>query len=103
MGSSEPFIVPKRVAGTTVSLVRGGLDLIFNMQGCFYIYYIKGVPEPVSKMHMTASLVATELSQLFRMTFGQPKESEEVDIKSIWVIYQNSHNKNVKAVCLNKR
>lgn len=102
MGSSEPFIVPKRIATTPVSLVRDGLDLIFSMRGCFYVYYITNVPDPVTKKYMTASIFITELALLFRESLGGAKE-EDIPIKTIWFIYQNSYTKKVSAVCFNKR
>lgn len=84
--TGNTFIITLKKPTTTNlrSFTRDGVELIMSMSGTIYHYYVAGIPTPVPKKYMTASIVVNELVKQFRQAFPAREESKE-----IWMFYEN--------------
>lgn len=83
-GNSFVILLKKSTTDNIRSFTRDGVEIIMGMSGTIYHYYVAGIPVPVPKKYMTASITVNALTKQFRKAFPPREESKE-----IWMFYES--------------
>lgn len=81
LGSTRPILRNKIKNPSERHLIRLGLELVNNMAGTLYIYYVSKLPAPLTKVNMEVSLFISKLTRKFKSHAGAKDNNE------VWVYY----------------